>query len=84
MTEESVVAAGFVDFLSGIIQNNWSLVTGLVVAYFLYHFAKVSVNIVMGLIFVAVAISMMTGIGILPPLDELILKIKEVISNVSI
>ena len=43
-----------------------------------------SVNIVLGLIFVAVAISMMTGIGILPPLDELILKIKEVISNVSI
>ena len=50
----------------------------------LYRFAKASANLVLGLIFTAVAISMLTNMGILPPLDVLFERFKEVISLVRI
>ena len=70
MSEEAAVVSGFVDFWTHLIQNNWSLVLGLLV--------------VLGLIFTAVAISMLTNMGILPPLDVLFERFKEVISLVRI
>ena len=61
MSEEAAVVSGFVDFWTHLIQNNWSLVLGLLVAFILYRFAKASANLVLGLIFTAVAISMLTN-----------------------
>ncbi len=84
MSEEAAVVSGFVDFWTHLIQNNWSLVLGLLVAFILYRFAKASANLVLGLIFTAVAISMLTNMGILPPLDVLFERFKEVISLVRI
>lgn len=57
---------------------------GLLVAFILYRFAKASANLVLGLIFAAVVISMLTNMGILPPLDVLFERFKEVISLVRI
>lgn len=84
MSEEAAVVSGFVDFWTHLIQNNWSLVLGLLVAFILYRFAKASATLVLGLIFTAVAISMLTNMGILPPLDVLFERFKEVISLVRI
>lgn len=33
MSEEAAVVSGFVDFWTHLIQNNWSLVLGLLVAF---------------------------------------------------
>lgn len=84
MSEEAAVVSGFVDFWTHLIQNNWSLVLGLLVAFILYRFAKASANLVLGLIFAAVVISTLTNMGILPPLDVLFERFKEVISLVRI
>ena len=38
MSEEAAVVSGFVDFWTHLIQNNWSLVLGLLVAFILLYF----------------------------------------------
>lgn len=72
----------FALFWYNVLQNNWSIVAGLVVAFILYRFAKASFNLILTLVFVAIAISLLTGVGLIPPLDGLVEWIKEAAQDV--
>jgi len=55
-----------------IITNNWTLITGVVIAYVLFHVVKVGIKVVAAVLIVAVLLAVLTNLGIVPPIDDIV------------
>lgn len=70
MDIEGIIASVF-SIAKDFISNNWALVSGILVGYLFFRVLKTSLNIFLLLIFAGVVISILTNMGILPPLSEM-------------
>lgn len=61
-----------IDLLKNVVMTNWGLVAGAVLGIFVLKVIKTSFNIVLGIIFAGIAIAILTNIGIMPPLNEIL------------
>ena len=75
MTSENII-----EMCRSFISTNWSLILSVVIGCAAYKFIKNSLNLVIGIVFVGFAVSALTNVGVLPPMDELFEFIKEVAS----
>ena len=59
----------FLAFFRTLIMNNWSLAVAAIIALIGLRFLKTGVHLAVTVAFAAMIISILTNVGILPPLD---------------
>lgn len=75
-----MTAEGIMEMCRSFISTNWSLILSVVIGCAAYKLIKNSLNLVIGIIFIGFAVSALTNVGVLPPMEELFNFVKEVAS----
>ena len=66
-------------FVRNFMVNNWSLVVGILGAVIAVKLLKSGVQLAITLIFIALVITILTNLGVIPPLDQIVAAIKAAI-----
>lgn len=70
----------FSDFMRTLLVNNWSLVVTGLAGLILWKVLKSSVHLVFTLVCIGVAVSVLTNMGVLPPIDQMLEGVKSLVS----
>ena len=70
--DPNTVAVSIGSTIQALALNNWTLVVAVIVALAAFKLFKAGIQLVLTLIFAGVLLSVLTNMGIIPPIDELI------------
>lgn len=83
MDVENAIVQG-TEMLAPLLENNWSLFVGIVIAVLAFKFLNAGLQLISTVIVIAIVISVLTHMGVMPPMDGLFDGLKEVLGNIPI
>lgn len=76
----NTLVAGISTFIRTFLANNWSLVLMGAAGLLLWKVLKSSIQLVASLVVAGLVISVLTNMGVLPPMDQIIEWVKSLVS----
>jgi len=70
-----------VAFICNFVSNNWTLILMICGAYIAGKLLKAGIQLVVSLLIVGVLLSVLTNMGVLPPMDQIIEGLKSLVSK---